>query len=208
LVCPVGAIPGFPTWECSAVGSPAADMSRFAGPRSGAPELRPDRSRIARWSRDPPRPHRRWPIPRQTPCAAWRWGRVWSPDYDPGTRLCHLPPLTPCARVASIRVVQTVGSALGCCCRASPALLPADCVSGTVAGGLPSDPDITSPPSCTPLGSSPRACLAPPALPGFIATMSAVTPARGCACGLLDLAHIPCSTPRRSLHPQVKPHRR
>jgi hypothetical protein len=42
--------------------------------------------------------------------------------------------------------------------------------------------------------------LAPPALPGFIATMSALTPARGCACGLLDLAHIPCSTPRRSLH--------
>ena len=41
---------------------------------------------------------------------------------------------------------------------------------------------------------------APPALPGFDATMSALTPARGCACGLLNLAHIPCSLPRRSLH--------
>ena len=30
--------------------------------------------------------------------------------------------------------------------------------------------------------------------------MSALTPARGCACGLLNLAHIPCSLPRRSLH--------
>ena len=41
---------------------------------------------------------------------------------------------------------------------------------------------------------------APPALPGFDATMGALTPARGCACGLLNLAHIPCSLPRRSLH--------
>src|SRR5208337_104413 len=40
---------------------------------------------------------------------------------------------------------------------------------------------------------------APPALPGFIATMSALTPARGCACGLLNLAHTPCDRPRRSL---------
>ena len=42
--------------------------------------------------------------------------------------------------------------------------------------------------------------LAPPALPGFIATMSAVTPARGRACGLLNLAPFPCNLPRRSLH--------
>ena len=41
--------------------------------------------------------------------------------------------------------------------------------------------------------------LAPPALPGFIATMSALTPARGRACGLLNLAPVPCSLPRRSL---------
>ena len=41
--------------------------------------------------------------------------------------------------------------------------------------------------------------LAPPALPGFIATMSALTPTRGCACGLLNLAHTPCNQPRRSL---------
>ena len=32
---------------------------------------------------------------------------------------------------------------------------------------------------------------APPALPGFSATMRALTPARGCACGLLNLAHSP-----------------
>jgi hypothetical protein len=30
--------------------------------------------------------------------------------------------------------------------------------------------------------------------------MTALAPARGCACGLLNLAHIPCSLPRRSLH--------
>ena len=41
---------------------------------------------------------------------------------------------------------------------------------------------------------------APPALPGLSATISALTPARGCACGLLNLAHIPCSLPRRSRH--------
>ena len=81
-------------------------------------------------------------------------------------------------------------------CLASPVLLPADCVPRTVAGVLPSVPDITSPPSCTPGAGM----FCPPALPGFDATMDALTPARGCACGLLNLAHIPCSLPRRSLH--------
>ena len=55
------------------------------------------------------------------------------------------------------------------------------------------------PPRVRPL-AGPRACFCPPALPGFGATMSALTSARGCACGLLNLAHIPCSLPRRSLH--------
>ena len=90
-----------------------------------------------------------------------------------------------------------------CCCRASPVLLPGDCFPGTVAGGLPSVPVITSAPSCTPSGPAsgrPKACFRPPALPGFSAIMGALTPARGCTCGLLSLAHIPCSLPRRSLH--------
>jgi hypothetical protein len=41
---------------------------------------------------------------------------------------------------------------------------------------------------------------APPALPGFSATMGALTPARGRACGLFNLAPSPCNQPRRSLH--------
>ena len=45
-----------------------------------------------------------------------------------------------------------------------------------------------------------RAGRTPIVLAGFNATMSALTPTRGCACGLLNLAHIPCSLPRRSLH--------
>jgi hypothetical protein len=62
-----------------------------------------------------------------------------------GPRACF----DPRARAASIRAVQTVGSALGCPCRASPALLPG-VAPGTVTGVVPFVPDITSPPSCPP----------------------------------------------------------
>ena len=88
-----------------------------------------------------------------------------------GPRACF----DPRARAASISAVQTVGSALGCPCRASPALLPG-VAPGTVTGVVTFVPDITSPPSCPP--SLPP--LLPQALPGFNATMRALTPARGC----------------------------
>ena len=96
-------------------------------------------------------------------------------------RLYHLPPMTPLfeGRQHPRRPDRRVRPLAR---RASPLRLVYP-----VAPGLP--------PVCS-IRSSHRVStflhpFAPPALPGFIATMSALTPARGRACGLLNLAPSP-----------------
>jgi hypothetical protein len=75
-------------------------------------------------------------------------------------RLNHFPPFTPCSRAANIRSVQADRSTQSHRFQVSPACLAS---AGTVAGCVSICLSIAYPPSCHPF--------APPALPGFIATM-------------------------------------
>ena len=72
--------------ECSASGSPAGGRFRSAGLRSGVPGSRPDCSRILDGHVIHPRRAVGWPLPRQRPPAAWRWGKA----CRSGCAICRL----------------------------------------------------------------------------------------------------------------------